>query len=106
MVGTGSDLPSRPLRQAELLASVSLATDLGTGQPLGHALRTCTIATALAQAMGCGREEVRTVRQFALLRFLGCTSDAAETPRRSAATSGPTSPRWLRSSWARARSSS
>ena len=79
MVGTGSDMPSRPLRQAELLASMSLATDLGTGQPLGHALRTCTIATALAQAMGCGREEVRTVHQFALLRFLGCTSDAAET---------------------------
>jgi HD-GYP domain-containing protein (c-di-GMP phosphodiesterase class II)/DNA-binding CsgD family transcriptional regulator len=66
------------LRLAELLASVSLATDLGTGQPLGHALRTCTIATALAEAMGCGSEEKRTVHQFALLRFLGCTSDAAE----------------------------
>ena len=24
-------------------------------------------------------DEVRTVHQFALLRFLGCTSDAAET---------------------------
>ena len=67
------------LRLAELLASVSLATDLGTGQPLGHALRTCTIATALAEAMGCGADDVRTVHQFALLRFLGCTSDAAET---------------------------
>lgn len=67
------------LRLAELLASVSLATDLGTGQPLGHALRTCTIATALAEAMGSGMDDVRTVHQFALLRFLGCTSDAAET---------------------------
>jgi HD-GYP domain-containing protein (c-di-GMP phosphodiesterase class II) len=68
-----------PLRLAELLASVSLATDLGTGQPPGHALRTCAIATALAQATGCGPDDVRTVHQFALLRFLGCTSDAAET---------------------------
>ena len=68
-----------PLRLTELLASVSLATDLGTGQPLGHALRTCTIATALAEELGCGVEDVRTVHQFALLRFLGCTSDAAET---------------------------
>ena len=68
-----------PLRLTELLASVSLATDLGTGQPLGHALRTCTIATALAEELGCGAEDVRTVHQFALLRFLGCTSDAAET---------------------------
>ncbi len=67
------------LRLTELLASVSLATDLGTGQPLGHALRTCTLATALAEAMDCGPDEVRIVHQYALLRFLGCTSDAAET---------------------------
>ena len=73
-----SDAP-RPLRLAELLASISLATDLGTGQPVGHALRTCAIATALAEALGCGPDELRTVHQFALLRFLGCTADAAET---------------------------
>jgi HD-GYP domain-containing protein (c-di-GMP phosphodiesterase class II)/DNA-binding CsgD family transcriptional regulator len=79
MVGADQRAPSRPLRLAEFLASVSLATDLGTGQPLGHALRTCTIATALAEAMGCSPEDVRTVHQFALLRFLGCTSDASET---------------------------
>ena len=79
MVGADTRAPSRPLRLAELLASVSLATDLGTGQPPGHALRTCTIAAALAEEMGCGADEVRTVHQFALLRFLGCTSDAAET---------------------------
>ncbi|HEU5279667.1 MAG TPA: HD domain-containing phosphohydrolase [Gaiellaceae bacterium] len=68
-----------PLRLEELLGSVSLATDLVTGQPLGHALRTCVIATALAEAMGCPLPELRTVRQFALLRFVGCTADAAET---------------------------
>ena len=79
MAGSGDPPPPGPLRLAELLASVSLATDLGTGQPLGHALRTCTIATALAEAMACGPDDVRTVHQFALLRFLGCTSDAAET---------------------------
>jgi HD-GYP domain-containing protein (c-di-GMP phosphodiesterase class II) len=79
MVGADTRVPSRPLRLGELLASVSLATDLGTGQPPGHALRTCTIAADLAEEMGCGPDEVRTVHQFALLRFLGCTSDAAET---------------------------
>ena len=79
MLGSDKPAPSRPLRLAELLASLSLATDLGTGQPLGHALRTCTIASALAEARGCGSEEIRTVHQFALLRFLGCTSDATET---------------------------
>jgi HD-GYP domain-containing protein (c-di-GMP phosphodiesterase class II) len=79
MVGADRGTRSRPFRLAEILASVSLATDLGTGQPPGHALRTCTVAAALAEAMGCGPDEARTVHQFALLRFLGCTSDAAET---------------------------
>jgi HD-GYP domain-containing protein (c-di-GMP phosphodiesterase class II) len=31
--------------------------------------------------MGCGPDDVRTVHQFALLRFLGCTSTASETAR-------------------------
>jgi HD-GYP domain-containing protein (c-di-GMP phosphodiesterase class II)/DNA-binding CsgD family transcriptional regulator len=79
MVGADQPALSRPLRLAELLASVSLATDLGTGQPPGHALRTCSIAAALAEALGCSPNDVRTVHQFALLRFLGCTADAAET---------------------------
>jgi HD-GYP domain-containing protein (c-di-GMP phosphodiesterase class II) len=67
------------LRLAEVLASASLATDLGTGQPMGHALRTCVLATALAREMGHGPAEVRTAHQFAQLRMLGCTADAAET---------------------------
>lgn len=67
------------MRLAELLASVSLATDIGTGQPPGHALRTCVIASALAESLGCGAEDIRTVHHATLLRFLGCTSDAAET---------------------------
>ena len=79
MVGAPARAPSGPLRLAEILASVSLATDVGTGQPLGHALRTCAIATTLARAMGRSPDDIRTVHQFALLRFLGCTSDAAET---------------------------
>jgi HD-GYP domain-containing protein (c-di-GMP phosphodiesterase class II)/DNA-binding CsgD family transcriptional regulator len=79
VVAADKGAPAWPLRLVDLLASVSLATDLGTGQPLGHALRTCAIAVNLADALGCGPEQVRTVHQFALLRFLGCTSDAAET---------------------------
>jgi hypothetical protein len=68
MVGADKRAPTRPLRLAELLASVSLGTDLITGQPLGHALRTCTIAVGLAKAMGCSPNDVRTVYQFALSR--------------------------------------
>lgn len=69
------------LRLTELLASLSLATDLGTGQPLGHGLRTCLLAVRLARAMGCSPAEVRAVHHVSLLRFLGCTADAGETAR-------------------------
>lgn len=72
---------AQPLRLAELLASLSLATDLGTGQPLGHGLSTSLLSVDLARAMGCDRDEVRAVHHVALLRFLGCTSDAAESAR-------------------------
>lgn len=67
------------LRLIELLASLSLATDLGTGQDLGHGLRTSLVAVRLAREMGLVADDVRTVQQFSLLRFLGCTADAAET---------------------------
>ena len=32
------------IRAAELVAALSLATDLGTGQPLEHALRTAAVS--------------------------------------------------------------
>ncbi|CAN5832440.1 HD domain-containing protein [soil metagenome] len=67
------------LRLNELLATLSLATDLGTGQPLGHGLRSSLVAIALGRELGCGPDQLRSVQQVALLRFLGCTSDAGET---------------------------
>lgn len=66
------------LRLAELMAALSLATDLGMGQPLEQALRTCLIAIALGERLGLGAEELSDVYYVALLRFLGCTADAHE----------------------------
>ena len=71
--------PAGPFRLAELLASVSFATDLGTGQQLGHALRTCVLSVALAEELGCSADVIGTVHRFSLLRFLGCTADSSET---------------------------
>ncbi len=66
------------LRLAELMAALSLATDLGMGQPLEQALRTCLIAIELAERMGLTKGEISEVFYVALLRFLGCTADAHE----------------------------
>ncbi len=66
------------LRLAELMAALSLATDLGMGQPLDHALRTCLIALRLATLAELSADELPAVYYGALLRFLGCTADAHE----------------------------
>ena len=48
---------SRPLRLAEAVGALSLATDLAMGQPLEHGLRTAVLAVRIAQAMGLATDE-------------------------------------------------
>lgn len=67
------------LRLVELTAAMSLATDVGTGQPFEHALRTCLLAARSGDALGLAPGERSTLVYTTLLRFLGCTSDASET---------------------------
>ncbi len=65
-------------RVAELTVALSLATDLGTGQPIDHGLRTCWLSLAVADSLGLDDAARSCVFYVALLRFLGCTSDASE----------------------------
>ena len=67
-----------PVRAAELVGALSLATDLGTGQPLEHAIRTAIIAVRLALAAGASRETQIDTFYVALLHSAGCTSDGHE----------------------------
>jgi hypothetical protein len=66
------------VRLAELLGALSLAADLGAGQPPEHSLRTCVLASRLALGAGLGEDDVRDVFHVSLLRSIGCTSDAHE----------------------------
>ncbi len=70
---------SERARLAEVTVALSLATDLGTGQPLEHGLRTCWLSLAAAEQLGLAAETRSSVYFVALLRFVGCTSDASET---------------------------
>jgi DNA-binding CsgD family transcriptional regulator len=63
---------------AELLGVLSLATDLGTGQPLEHALRTCLLAMRLGELAGVGEADLAAAHELALLHSIGCTADAHE----------------------------
>ncbi len=57
---------------------MSIATDLGTGQPLEHALRTAILAVRLGDLAGLAPPELVAVYYISLLHSIGCTSDAHE----------------------------
>ncbi|HVM14998.1 MAG TPA: HD domain-containing phosphohydrolase [Egibacteraceae bacterium] len=64
---------------AELLAALSVATDLGMGQEPEKAVRACLVATHLARAMDVPERDVHDVYYCTLLQHLGCTAPAHET---------------------------
>jgi len=72
---------SGPVRVVEVLAALSLTTDLASGLPFEKGLRTCVIAEALAGSLGLDDRDRRVVFQVALLRAVGCTSHASENAR-------------------------
>jgi hypothetical protein len=83
------------VRLAELMAALSIATDLGMGQPLETALSTCVVAMRLGEALNLDDDTLRDVYYQALLRYIGCNSDAdvrASGPWHRNITSGWTAP--------------
>jgi len=71
--------PNRPaLRVAELVATLSLGTDLGLGQPMEHMIRACLIALRLGDSLGLNGAERETVYYSGLLAWVGCHTDAYE----------------------------
>ena len=63
------------VRLAELMAALSLATDLGMGQPMEFALSSCILAVRLAEKCGYSEEALREVYYQALLRYIGCNAE-------------------------------
>src|SRR4051812_3650566 len=77
-VVTASASAGRPVRAAEVVGALSIATDLGTGQPLEHALRSAALAVRLGELAGASAEELAETYYVALLHSSGCTSDGHE----------------------------
>ena len=63
---------------AELVALLSLGTDLGLGQPMEHMIRACLIALRLAERVGMGESERPVLYYSGLLAWVGCHTDAYE----------------------------
>jgi len=64
------------LRLAELVAALSVATDLGGGQPIGHGQRAGVIAARLGEAARVAEADRRDAYYLAMLRYIGCTAGA------------------------------
>jgi HD-GYP domain-containing protein (c-di-GMP phosphodiesterase class II) len=71
-----SPLTENRLRLAELLASLSLAIDLGMGEPMEWVLKACLLGMRLSETLGFRPPERRDVYYVTLLRHVGCTSTA------------------------------
>lgn len=66
------------LRLAELIAALSLGTDLGLGQPMEHILRSCLIALRLGEDAGMAEAERPTLYYTGLIAWVGCHADSYE----------------------------
>ena len=65
-----------PVRTAEVIGSLSLATDLAMGFPLEHGLQGALLGMRVAERLGLGLEERRRSYYGSLLFYAGCTADA------------------------------
>jgi HD-GYP domain-containing protein (c-di-GMP phosphodiesterase class II) len=69
------------IRLAELLAVLSLAADLGMGQPMEHVIRQCLISLRLGRLMGVAESDREVIYYTALIAWVGCHVDAYEQAR-------------------------
>ena len=56
------------VRRSELIAAISLATDVGIALPLESGLSTCLVACALAERLNLSLEQGQRIYHLALLR--------------------------------------
>lgn len=64
------------VRTAEVVASLSLATDLAMGLPLEHGLASAVLGSRLALSLGVDEATAAEAYYGSLLYYIGCTTDA------------------------------
>jgi HD-GYP domain-containing protein (c-di-GMP phosphodiesterase class II) len=74
-VGSGK---GHDLGLGELVALLSLGTDLGLGQPMEHMVRACLLALRMAEHLGLDESQRSVLYYSGLLAWVGCHTDAYE----------------------------
>ena len=67
-------VPSSGVRTAELIAAMSMATDLAMGFPLEHGLQSCVIAARLCERLQVDAEAASHAYFLSLLFYVGCNA--------------------------------
>lgn len=67
--------PTSHVRRGEIIAALSLATDLAMGQPMDFALKSCVLATRIGYLLRLAGDEIAQVYYQSLLRYIGCNSE-------------------------------
>jgi len=70
-------LGSIELSLSEILSSLSYALDLTSGQPMGHAQRSCLIAMRIGVELGLSDDSLSSLYHAMLVKDSGCSSNAA-----------------------------
>jgi HD-GYP domain-containing protein (c-di-GMP phosphodiesterase class II) len=70
--------PRQQVCLAELVATLSLGTDLGLGQPMEHVIRQTLIALRMSEKLGLDSDDRTVVYYAGLLAWVGCHTDAYE----------------------------
>ena len=66
------------IRLADVVATFSLASDLGLGQPMEHVLRSWLIASRLGARLGLDDAERAALYYVSMLAWVGCVADTPE----------------------------
>jgi HD-GYP domain-containing protein (c-di-GMP phosphodiesterase class II) len=72
--------PTGGVRRSELVATLSLAADLGFGQPMEHAARSCLVAVRFADELGLDARD-RTHSYWVALLGMVCNGESWELTR-------------------------
>jgi HD-GYP domain-containing protein (c-di-GMP phosphodiesterase class II) len=69
---------SSRVRLDDILGTLSLAVDLGLGQPMGHVARATVVAARLGDRVGMSASERTTLVHVALMGWVGCIADSRD----------------------------
>ena len=75
-VAHGSPAGGERIRAAEVVAALSLATDLAIGVPLEHGLQSALFAMRLSERLNVDPETASKAYYVSLLAYVGCTAGA------------------------------